>query len=341
MRARQLRIPIQTLGDILAFIPIGDELHASSPLSSDAESDSSAAEDSDHPPSSPSTSESESSDSEAGTSAKPARKRKGTGLGRRTGEWLSTAHTTLETWRDSVWEELYSSCIWGPTTLLPDKVLTSLATWHKLKDVDGIRENLPEWSYAATHGRDVLHALQPVDQQYTRSKTDKAAQKAAESAQKKVARDEERNLQRRQSSTAKKRPRLSIAPPAFVPAQAGPSSAHRSASTPASTSNSTTASPVASSSTSSAAVHTPAAPAFVYPPWGAYPQYPYTAYSAGAQQHAAQGFPYMPYTYPTQQQPGPYMQPQVPQIHSDSVTNAVDTTAADNVPGQTNVDDEI
>ncbi|KAI0694256.1 P-loop containing nucleoside triphosphate hydrolase protein, partial [Cerioporus squamosus] len=69
----------------------------------------------------------------------------------------------LVRWRIETWTEKYSYCAFGHLTLLPDKVLTSLATHARLQSVSDVKQALPLWPFADAHGAEILRFLADID----------------------------------------------------------------------------------------------------------------------------------------------------------------------------------
>jgi hypothetical protein len=91
---------------------------------------------------------------------------------------LKGARSRLERWRYQTWSDLYSKRPWGYQVLLPDKVLTAVATKAHLATVaDLIRAG---WSptHSQKHGDAVLELLRSYDfvwhQQAEAEKAEKA-----------------------------------------------------------------------------------------------------------------------------------------------------------------------
>ncbi|KAJ7646031.1 hypothetical protein DFH06DRAFT_997805, partial [Mycena polygramma] len=82
-------------------------------------------------------------------------------------EHLKGARTRLERWRQETWEELYARRPWGYQVLLPDKVLTSLASKARLTSIDDLIGG-GTWSptHARKHGPAVLELLRDYDALY-------------------------------------------------------------------------------------------------------------------------------------------------------------------------------
>jgi hypothetical protein len=105
--------------------------------------------------------------------------------GQRRQDHLNACREYLEAWRLKRWEETYSGCIWGPEIILPDKVLTKLATFRKIKEADDIQLAVPEWGWARKHGEEVFEGLRAIDEEVEREK--EAKKEAARAERKREA----------------------------------------------------------------------------------------------------------------------------------------------------------
>jgi hypothetical protein len=96
--------------------------------------------------------------------------------------------------------------------LLPDTVLTKLASRARIKTVADIKNEVPEWLWADEYGDAILQLLEPIDlawhEESERTKAEKKAKRAKISAERKVKRDEDRLAKARQA-TAQRRTALS------------------------------------------------------------------------------------------------------------------------------------
>ena len=123
-------------------------------------------------------------------------------------ERLEAARNVLSNWRRSIWNVQYSHCIWGPEVLLPDTVLTKLASRAKIKTVLDIRNEIPEWLWADEYGDIVLRLLEPIDmawhEETERKKEENKAKRAKVTADKKVKREEDRLAKARQATVQRR-----------------------------------------------------------------------------------------------------------------------------------------
>jgi ribosomal protein L27 len=117
-------------------------------------------------------------------------------------ERLEAARNTLSNWCQTVWKLDYRHCIWGPEILLPDTVLTKLASRARIKSVSDIKKEVPEWLWADEYGATILRLLEPIDSAWhdenERKKEENKAKRAKASADKKVKREEDRLVKARQ-----------------------------------------------------------------------------------------------------------------------------------------------
>jgi hypothetical protein len=79
-------------------------------------------------------------------------------------EHLKGARTRLDGWRTQTWVELYRRRPWGPTVLLPDKVLTALASKARFASVDDLIGAGWSATHARKHGTAVLAMLHEYDE---------------------------------------------------------------------------------------------------------------------------------------------------------------------------------
>ena len=123
-------------------------------------------------------------------------------LGCRRQERLEAARNVLSNWCQTLWKLEYSHCIWGPEILLPDTVLTKLASRARIRTVSDIKNEVPEWLWADEYGETVLKLLEPIDSAWQdeneRKKEESKAKRAKASADKKVKREEDRLVKARQ-----------------------------------------------------------------------------------------------------------------------------------------------
>ncbi|KAI0692066.1 P-loop containing nucleoside triphosphate hydrolase protein, partial [Cerioporus squamosus] len=61
------------------------------------------------------------------------------------------------------WTQTYTYCAFSHLALLPDKIVTSLATQARLQSVSDIKRALPLWPFADEHGAEILELLAHID----------------------------------------------------------------------------------------------------------------------------------------------------------------------------------
>lgn len=83
--------------------------------------------------------------------------------GRRREDRLQSCRDAITEWRSRTWSEKYSDCAWGPSVLLPDTVLTKLATRSYLLTVEDIKKDLPDWDFVDEYGPAILEVIQKTD----------------------------------------------------------------------------------------------------------------------------------------------------------------------------------
>jgi hypothetical protein len=57
-----------------------------------------------------------------------------------------------------MWQRKFKRA-WGPMALMPDTVLTKLASLARLKTVADIKATIPEWMWADEFGEEILELL--------------------------------------------------------------------------------------------------------------------------------------------------------------------------------------
>ncbi|KAI0710336.1 P-loop containing nucleoside triphosphate hydrolase protein [Cerioporus squamosus] len=102
----------------------------------------------------------------------------------------------LVRWRIETWTEKYSYCAFSHLTLLPDKVLTSLATHARLQRISDVKRALPLWPFADAHGAEILRLLADIDLQVQRQKKVAEDAKVAKATEKKEKENEARRAKR-------------------------------------------------------------------------------------------------------------------------------------------------
>ena len=98
---------------------------------------------------------------------------------RRGGEHLQQARTALESWRFKTKRSRYTPSSLTAPSLLPDTVLTTLASTLHLCTIEDIEEAVT-WVYARRHSPDVLAVLATVDEYEKNRKEGVQAAKALE-----------------------------------------------------------------------------------------------------------------------------------------------------------------
>ncbi|KAI9061339.1 P-loop containing nucleoside triphosphate hydrolase protein [Trametes sanguinea] len=81
----------------------------------------------------------------------------------RRGDHLAACRARLYWWRMETWHALYAQCIFSHQVLLPDNVLTRLASQGRLRTVADIKRSIPQWGFMDVHGAEVLHVLSVID----------------------------------------------------------------------------------------------------------------------------------------------------------------------------------
>jgi hypothetical protein len=137
--------------------------------------------------------------------------------GSRRQERLEACRNVLTSWRHKTWHRDFKDCVWGPSVLLPDTILTKIATRARIQTLGDINKQIPEWIWADEYGDAVLELLEPIDRSWheenEQKKAENKAKRAKVSAEKKAIRDEERLAKAREATaqrqaTAPSRPAL-------------------------------------------------------------------------------------------------------------------------------------
>lgn len=91
-----------------------------------------------------------------------------------------------------------------PEAILPNKILSKLATQAQLKTLNLIMEELPGWILAKRYGEDVLKVLEPIDkgwiEEAEQRKEENKAKRAKQSAEHKIHREEKARAARHRAS---------------------------------------------------------------------------------------------------------------------------------------------
>ncbi|KIK03032.1 hypothetical protein K443DRAFT_5751 [Laccaria amethystina LaAM-08-1] len=110
------------------------------------------------------------------------------------------ARELLINWRNKTWAELYRKRPWGVQALLPDVVLTALASKARLKTLEDLTG--AGWSpiHARRHGDKVVEMLSGYDIKFLRQREADRVEKA----EKKKAETVARNLEKRERERAER-----------------------------------------------------------------------------------------------------------------------------------------
>ena len=84
----------------------------------------------------------------------------------RAGNHLKIRRRVLEGWRYDCWKKNYRLCSWGPVGVMPEPVLSTLASSIKIQTVDNLLEVVPDWGYARKYGHEVLLLLEEADHEH-------------------------------------------------------------------------------------------------------------------------------------------------------------------------------
>src|ERR1700722_8277484 len=78
-------------------------------------------------------------------------------------ERLQICRQALNQWRTRCWKLEYGDCSWGPKVLMPDTIVTRLATRADITTVESLKVEIPEWDFGERYGTDVLTIIQQAD----------------------------------------------------------------------------------------------------------------------------------------------------------------------------------
>lgn len=128
----------------------------------------------------------------------PIKRTRGTIPEKRTDEWLAATRKGLQEWRRDLKETTYVHSILTADALLPDAVLTKLATKARIQTLDDIKGEVGmSWALAKTYGEEVLAMLKEID---NKRNAEKNAKKLAKRADKKAKQTEEKAERQRQDA---------------------------------------------------------------------------------------------------------------------------------------------
>ncbi|KAI0085962.1 P-loop containing nucleoside triphosphate hydrolase protein [Irpex rosettiformis] len=128
---------------------------------------------------------------------------------RRTNERLKNIKTVLVALREEAWRKDYTGTMLMPVNLLPDDLLSTLASEAKVRTMNDIKQAVPSWIFAEELGPLALTRIEKADSAWLKVndsvKKQRADARKAETARKKPAKDEEiqngkKNLQKKGSS---------------------------------------------------------------------------------------------------------------------------------------------
>ena len=77
----------------------------------------------------------------------------------RAGNHLTARRQALDNWRYDRWKRDYWFCTFGEVGVMPDVILSTLASSVKIETIDELVEVVPGWAYARKYGDEVLSAL--------------------------------------------------------------------------------------------------------------------------------------------------------------------------------------
>lgn len=129
------------------------------------------------------------------------------GTGSRRGDHLKDARAALDSWRIKTYFKSYSPSPFTTGFILPDPVLTALASSRRISTVDDLRTLSAPWLLAQRHGQEVIDVLARVDNaekaERERGKLERRAVKAQQTLAKRNAMNAEKERQREEREKAK------------------------------------------------------------------------------------------------------------------------------------------
>lgn len=81
----------------------------------------------------------------------------------RAGNRLTLCRQVLEDWRYDCWKRDYRYCSWGVTGVMPDQVLSKLASSVEIETDDNLLEAVSDWGYASKYSHEILLLLKDAD----------------------------------------------------------------------------------------------------------------------------------------------------------------------------------
>jgi superfamily II DNA/RNA helicase len=112
---------------------------------------------------------------------------------------LKTCHDALIKWHNEIWNRDFLDCTFDPESIIPDAVLTKIASRARLKTFADIKEELLDWIWVDEYGNEALQVLVPIDaawnEENEREKAERKAKKARVTKENQKKRYEERLAQ--------------------------------------------------------------------------------------------------------------------------------------------------
>lgn len=136
----------------------------------------------------------------------------------RRGDHLKDVRACLETWRYRKKRDAYSPSSFATSAILPDPILTVLATKTSLKTVDDLLALKTPWIFAEKHGEEVLEVVRRVDMARKAALEQAKAEKSAKKKQATAHRREKEREQRLAASARKRVERAAMRDAARAPA---------------------------------------------------------------------------------------------------------------------------
>lgn len=119
--------------------------------------------------------------------------------GPRRGQRLADCREFLTGWRHKCWKRNYCDHIWGPSIVLPDKLITKFASSAWVKSIEDVCRELGAWMWVDEYSQEVLEGLEEIDQRYEEVRQKKEEEKQREKAEQQaeyVRKKEEQRVER-------------------------------------------------------------------------------------------------------------------------------------------------
>ena len=112
----------------------------------------------------------------------------------RTGTRLVMRREALKAWRYNQWTKDYQLCSWGAIGVMPDHIVSKLASSVKIETMDDLLEAVSDWGYASKYGDDTLSLLKATDDKH-RSELQAQREQTRQRNKKRKIEDLERDME--------------------------------------------------------------------------------------------------------------------------------------------------